>query len=663
MDIFFYIKHYIVCFTLVLLSIGQTVASNGKYPIQNFRPTDYKAGIQNIDFAQNRNMNLFVANNLGVLVYDGSSWEVHEFKKGKKYRSLAFDEESKRLYVGSQGTFGFFEKNWNYVSLIEQIPTAFRDFDEVWDVFILNQKVYFCTFQAIYVFDGTSISVLEQESDFDKSFASNGKLFTQNKQGELFEIKDQRLVAIPIQNESQRIIASVLPQQDGHLVFYNSGEIEMSTSFGTTAEYDDLSSVLKDKYINHVLALSDSRLAISTQTAGVFLYDLQRKNLENITKEDGLESNACLRTFQDYSGNLWVGMQNGIALVDINSPLRFINQDINLQGSGYDAFEAKEGTYYTTSNGIYFLAAKAEQSIFLAETEGPAYGMQEIAGRLYAGHHTGLFLLENGRAKRIVETNGLWQIKALESNPKFAIGGTYSGLYLFQIKEDRSLEAIQKIEGFEESSRFFEEDHLGRIWVGQYYKGLYQLNLSAALVEVDVQKISDEYDLPIKEHILLSKIDNELYIASQAGVYKLDEATDKIIEASIFSEQLGKQPVYFLKQDRQKNIHVFAEQLVGFFKQISSKNYVYVPSSLYQLRYYLNNDLLNVAVNTNDGILFNANDGFIHYRPELENRTEVDLPLVINSVFSVTEDSTLYRRKIFDLQIDQTNALLLLPRT
>ncbi|MEL6945715.1 MAG: triple tyrosine motif-containing protein, partial [Bacteroidota bacterium] len=275
----------------------------------------------------------------------------------------------------------------------------------------------------------------------------------------------------------------------------------------------------------------------------------------------------------------------------------------------------------------------------------------------------GLFLLENGRAKRIVETNGLWQIKALESNPKFAIGGTYSGLYLFQIKEDRSLEAIQKIEGFEESSRFFEEDHLGRIWVGQYYKGLYQLNLSAALVEVDVQKISDEYDLPIKEHILLSKIDNELYIASQAGVYKLDEATDKIIEASIFSEQLGKQPVYFLKQDRQKNIHVFAEQLVGFFKQISSKNYVYVPSSLYQLRYYLNNDLLNVAVNTNDGILFNANDGFIHYRPELENRTEVDLPLVINSVFSVTEDSTLYRRKIFDLQIDQTNALLLLPRT
>ncbi|MEL6941749.1 MAG: hypothetical protein AAFO82_03705, partial [Bacteroidota bacterium] len=384
MDIFFYIKHYIVCFTLVLLSIGQTVASNGKYPIQNFRPTDYKAGIQNIDFAQNRNMNLFVANNLGVLVYDGSSWEVHEFKKGKKYRSLAFDEESKRLYVGSQGTFGFFEKNWNYVSLIEQIPTAFRDFDEVWDVFILNQKVYFCTFQAIYVFDGTSISVLEQESDFDKSFASNGKLFTQNKQGELFEIKDQRLVAIPIQNESQRIIASVLPQQDGHLVFYNSGEIEMSTSFGTTAEYDDLSSVLKDKYINHVLALSDSRLAISTQTAGVFLYDLQRKNLENITKEDGLESNACLRTFQDYSGNLWVGMQNGIALVDINSPLRFINQDINLQGSGYDAFEAKEGTYYTTSNGIYFLAAKAEQSIFLAETEGPAYGMQEIAGRLYA---------------------------------------------------------------------------------------------------------------------------------------------------------------------------------------------------------------------------------------------------------------------------------------
>ncbi|MCB9351697.1 MAG: hypothetical protein H6573_30000 [Lewinellaceae bacterium] len=67
-----------------------------------------------------------------------------------------------------------------------------------------------------------------------------------------------------------------------------------------------------------------------------------------------MESNACLRSFQDYSGNLWVGMQNRIALIHLNSPMRFLNQEINIQGSGYEAFETVDGTYFTTSNGIYF---------------------------------------------------------------------------------------------------------------------------------------------------------------------------------------------------------------------------------------------------------------------------------------------------------------------
>jgi hypothetical protein len=183
-----------------------------------------------------------------------------------------------------------------------------------------------------------------------------------------------------------------------------------------------------------LLQLSDSRLAISTQTAGLFLFDLQKQSVENITTRDGLLSNACLRAFQDYSGNLWVGMQNGIALIDINSPMRFINQEINIQGSGYEAYTREEGAYYTTSNGIYFLAKNAAQSVFLEGTEGPAYGMQNIAGKLYAGHHTGLFLLANGGAvKRIAHTHGLWQVKQLQSKSGICHRGHLLGFVSFQV--------------------------------------------------------------------------------------------------------------------------------------------------------------------------------------------------------------------------------------
>ena len=648
----------VFCLLLTSLLSQPIEAFQGKYPIQNFTPSDYKAGIQNIDFAQNRDMTLFVANNLGVLSYNGIDWALHASKTGKKKRSLAFDEQTNRLYFGSQGAFGYFDEDWRYVSLVEKIPVPLRGFDEVWDVFLFHSKVYFCTFEAIYVYDGHSISVIEYEGGFFRSFKTNGKLFAQSRRGQLFEIKDTLLPINFSLTPGKETIAGVVPQDEGYLVFYNSGKIELATIFGATPKYDDLSRALQGKYVNHVLQLSDTRLAISTQTAGLFLYDLQARSTENIGTDEGLLSNVCLRAFQDHAGNLWAGMQNGIALIDINSPMRIINEEIGIQGSGYEAFDRDEGTYYTTSNGIYFLAKNAAKSVFLQGAEGPAYGMQKIAGKLYAGHHTGLFLLENGRAKRIAETHGLWQVKQLRSKPEYAIGGTYSGLYLFKLGANLELQPVQKINGFNESSRFFEEDQKGRIWVGQFYKGLYQLSLSEDLTNSTVKKVSEQYGYPLDEQIILSAIDNELYLATRKGVFKVDPLTDKIEEAALFSKDIGGQEVYLLAQDNQKNIHVYTENQVAFFKIISPNNYTFVPSSLFQLRYSFNNDLLNISVNTKDGVFFNANEGFIRYRPELESRTAPGKPIVVRRVFSVTEDSVLYAQKPFDVMPEKIGKLV-----
>lgn len=658
-------KHFIrygLFLPIAIFLVKNLQASAGKYPIQNFSPAEYQAGIQNIDFAQNRDMALFVANNLGVLSYDGNSWNVHAPTSGKKVRSLAFDKKNNRLYVGSQGAFGFFEKDWNYVSLADKIPVASQGFDDVWDVYIINSSVYLCTFKGIYVYDGQSIHVIEQDGGFNRSFKVNDRLFIQNQNGELFEMKDRRLIPAYASGKAKQVISGMIPYEAGYLLFYNSGNIAFVAPFGVEQVFSQLSATLSGKYVNHVFPLSDTRLAISTQTAGLFLYDLQTQEIENISIREGLLTNACLRAFQDYSGMLWVGLQNGIALIDINSPMRFINQEIDLQGSGYEAFETTEGAYFTTSNGIYFLAKDKIKSVLIAGTEGPAYGLQKINGELYAGHHTGLFKLNNGLAKRIAKTEGLWKINRLRSNPQYAIAGTYYGLYLFGFDNQQQLRPIGKISGFEESSRFFEEDKNGRIWVGQFYKGLYQLTLSDDLTAAMVNKITTDGELPIDEQIILSQIDNELYVGTRAGIYHINVDTGDIEDAPLFTD-IGKQAVYLLAQDNQKNIHIVAEEMVGFYKQISSNNYVFIPSSLAKQRYSFNNDLLQLSVNTIDGVLFNANKGFINYQPELENRVVADIPLIISKVYSLFEDSILYVHHSFTSRPEKIDQLQIAPES
>ena len=657
-----YIIPYVFLLPVMVLLSNGLMAKTGKYPIQHFTPTEYQAGIQNIDFAQNRDMTLFVANNLGVLSYNGNAWNRHDYKTGKKKRSLAFDEQTNRLYVGSQGEFGYFQDDWHYVSLVEQVPETARNFDEVWDVFLLDNQVYFCTFRGIYVYDGQQITLLEHKNGLERSFLVDGTLFTQDQQGALLEVDHQSLKSSFPQSREGEIIAGMVTQDQGYVVFYNSGHIELTTAFGASPIYASLATTLAGTYVNHVQELSDTRLVIATQTAGLFLFDRQTGEIETISTDGGLASNACLRTFQDFSGNLWVGMQNGIALIDINSPMRLINQDVRIQGSGYEVYETSQGTYFTTSNGIYFLEKNGKQALFLPGTEGPAYSIQEIAGKLYVGHHRGLFLLQNGTARQVASTDGLWNLLQLSAHPGYVIGGTYSGLFLFRINEGYALEPLGKIAGFAASTRFFAEDEDGTIWASQYYQGLYRLTLSADLLSVAVTDVSQAPDWPAKEQIILSRVGDDLFVASQSGLYQLDTQHNTLIDAGVFTKEIGKQPVYLFEQDEQNNIHVVAENQVGFFKQISAGNYVFVPSSLYQLRYHLNNDLMHLSVHTGQGVLFSANQGFIRYNPMLEVPVKVQKPLVIKEVFSVTQGKTLYQRQPFAGQPEQLPHLQINPQ-
>jgi DNA-binding CsgD family transcriptional regulator len=621
----------IVLFSVALFHSISGKTQTGKYPIKNFAPEDYGAGIQNIDFAQNRDLTVFVANNLGVLSFNGVNWGKYALQTGKKQRSLAFSENENRLYVGSQGEFGYFEGNWIYKSLLDKIAPEHKDFDEVWDVHRYDSKVYFCTFQGIFEYESDTVHVIKHEKGFNRTFLAGNRLFTQIQSGELVEVKEGKIHSIDDTSDRAHVVVGIIRNETGYAVFYNSGKIKFLNSVNLPDSYSKLIKVLEGKYVNHVTQISDGRLVISTQREGLFIFNEINNEIENISKADGLMSNACLRVFQDHSGSLWVGMQNGMSLIDINSPLRLINQNIGIQGSGYEAFEREEGTYYTTSNGIYFLRGNASTALceFLEGTEGPAYGMQVINKKLYAGHHTGLFLLENGKAIRRATCDGLWQIKPLQNNPGYAIGGMYSGILLFETDTDGNLKEIQKISGFAESSRFFEEDNRGRIWVGQYYKGLYRITLSDKLRQANVVK------------------DEQIYIGTPKGILVLDQASDKIIEDKEFSKIVGSSWIYLLQQDKNKNVYVYAENHVGHFKQVSTGNYVYVPSSIFQLRQLFNNDLLSVSRQVKNGVLFNANEGFIQYIPELENSVTLQEEPIISRVYSVAEDSTLYRRMPF----------------
>jgi len=155
---------------------------------------------------------------------------------------------------------------------------------------------------------------------------------------------------------------------------------------------------------------------------------------------------------------------------------------------------------------------------------------------------------------------------------------------------------------------------------------------------------------PFSSISFLSKIDDEHYISTSRGGFKFDQTSHTIGEEEVLSRAEGKNWVYQVVQDKQNNVYVYSENLVGLFKQISPGNHVYVPSSLFQLRQSFNNDLLRVSRKVQEGILFNANDGFIHYIQDLEDRVSIASEPLVSRIFSVAEDSVLYSRMPFHVR-------------
>ena len=154
-------------FIISLLTFFSTIAQSQNLsllpPIYNYSQTQYKAGMQNWQVTQCEDGVLYVANNQGLLTFDGQVWQLHYLPQKKIARSVFADSRNpnSRVYVGSFEEFGYFQRNAQnrlvYTSLKDQLKGYSFHNDEVWQIFKYQGKIYFQTFSSYFVYDGSQV--------------------------------------------------------------------------------------------------------------------------------------------------------------------------------------------------------------------------------------------------------------------------------------------------------------------------------------------------------------------------------------------------------------------------------------------------------------------------------------------------------------------------
>ena len=97
-----------IILTFLTLFAALPVMTSGFMEVRNFPRDIYKGGPQNWDVIQDSVGNLYVGNRDGMLSFDGERWHKYVLPNLSAVRTILYDKDTDRIYVGGSEEFGYF---------------------------------------------------------------------------------------------------------------------------------------------------------------------------------------------------------------------------------------------------------------------------------------------------------------------------------------------------------------------------------------------------------------------------------------------------------------------------------------------------------------------------------------------------------------------------
>ncbi len=502
--------------------------------IQHYNKGTYHAGIQNWGFSQDEVGRIYVANNEGLLVFDGINWQRYPLPNRTIVRSLRRWTEG-RILVGGQNELGYFapdaQGRLRYHSLKALIPAEARDFADVWDIFTRPEGIYWRTSQYLLRYDGKQMHLIEPGAEIRYAQVIEDQLCLQLRDRGLWTVQGDHLSEAPVIGAATlggALLIRAWPQgPDWIFATMERGLFRWSGSRWTPFPGSHPQFWL-DHQIGAALPLSDGRVAIGTNRGGIALIDSSGRLRQVIDQTDGLQDNNVLSLFLDRDQQLWVGLNYGLDRLHIQSPYRRLYPDGDLQGTAYAAMRHEGRLYFGTSSALYTLPWRTYYDPtqpnpwqLVPGTEGQVWGLQAIDGQLWMGHHNGAYLVEGEAARLIPGTQGVWTFLAPQQHPDHLIMGTYQGLKLLR-RDQGPWQSASPVAGFGQSSRFLVQDNHGILWVSHPYQGVFRLRLSDDLQRVEVNSLAERQGLPSPFYNHVFALNGEAIVAGERNLYHYD---------------------------------------------------------------------------------------------------------------------------------------------
>ena len=511
-------------------------------PIQNFSIADYDAGNQNWSITQTKNKHIFFGNNLGLLEFDGTRWNLHPSPNGTIIRAV--HSVNDLIYTGCYMEFGYWVPNeygrLDYISLLDKLHEPLIDDEHFWNITSRDEWVIFQSLNRVYLYNTEEehFEIIDFDTTRAKIFNLGANIYLQKKTGGLYVIRNGKAVLTSDHKVfSENFIVGIYNISNKLLIITESGKFYFYENDQMTEWSIDVLNELQELNLYTSLQLKDKGFILGTVSNGYIHLDISGRIVEAVNQEKGLINNTILSAFQDADDNLWMGSDNGISAVNLTSAFKVYTDLKGKLGDVYASLVHNGYMYLGTNQGLFVKELNTSSEFkMLRKTNGQVWDLRLIDGTLFCSHTRGTFIIKGEVAEQIFFESGTWRVNPVKGREDLLLQGNYNGLSILK-KEGNQWKFRNKIDGFDISSKTAVLSENGKVLVNHENRGLFTLK-----IDQDFNKILSSELLAPKgfDSSILAYHDKALY-ASNEGVFNFDPismqfSVDSLLTGVFYSE-------------------------------------------------------------------------------------------------------------------------------
>ncbi len=475
-------KIFVIIFFFIIISDSFSQGFIGFPLYENYSYKDYHAHYQNWEALQTQDGLMFFANSDGLLVFDGSKWQV--LNTENTLRNIVQIDDG-TIYVAGGNIFSKVSVSENgelkLISLINIFPDEYRGSLDIWDMATAGDSVIFRTTNFIFiVFHEKVVEIINVEGKriYDIFYSVSNHAIYLNCRNELYKITDSQLVSLNFQEQ----IIYFYNKNDSTYFFTIESRIYRISKNDEIKFVDSLEYNLSGISFGKIQLYKEKYLLFSTANKGLIVVDFNGNLIAHLDKNAGLPSDNTYFAYIDNKDNIWFGSDNGLSYIELNSPLRVIDEHNGIDITMPLCLCDFNNSLYVNT-GYYFYKISLNNyspEIKKINIRGQVWDGIVIDSNLYITHNTQIYKIDTAdNLFRFGPGENIWKIiKIPYWDNKFLISSS-NGIYRAEYKEDSLYIDSNMI--FSGSVRDMAFDSLNNLWLYAPLSGLYKTKLTDSL--------------------------------------------------------------------------------------------------------------------------------------------------------------------------------------